>query len=43
MNHEWEVKLQAYLDGELDARQAGEVEAHLRVARLRRPCWPSCR
>jgi anti-sigma factor RsiW len=29
MNHEFELKLQAYLDGELDARQARDMEAGL--------------
>jgi anti-sigma factor RsiW len=29
MNHEYELKLQAFLDGELDARQARDLEAGL--------------
>jgi hypothetical protein len=31
MNHELELKVQAFLDGELDASQAGELEAQMRV------------
>jgi anti-sigma factor RsiW len=31
MNHEFELKLQAYLDGELDAAQAREVQTQLQT------------